>query len=184
MGRPPRMTTMSADEIQRELEQERKASMAALHTPLADGMHRRLSDEELMMRDTQDEKGPFEVDADLVPDGMVYQWFRTEVFGKPDNKSITGAERNGWRAVPTDRHPGVWLPDGATGPIEVEGQRLMELPETEAYNRTRTMYLRALQAKRNGQEMLGRAPQGTGPRNHPGVRPTVHRTVEPLAVES
>ena len=128
--------------------------------------------------------GPFEVNPDIVPDGMVYQWFRTEVFGQPDHKSITGAERNGWRAVPADRHPGVWMPDGYSGPIEAEGQRLMELPETEAYNRQRTLYLRALQQKRAGQEMLGRAPQGTGPRSHPGVRPTVSRTIESLPVEN
>lgn len=182
MGRPPRISSMNAGDIEKEIIAERRA--AAMHTPLHnEGMHRRLTDEELMMRESEADLGQFDVPADMVPDGMVYQWHRTEVFGQPDKQSIANAERNGWRSVPASRHPGWKTPSGYEGPIETEGQRLMELPDTEAYNRHRTLYLKALQQKRNGQEMLGRAPQGTGPRSHPGVRPSVSRSIEPMSVE-
>jgi len=182
MGRPPRSSMMNVADIEKELATERRA--AALHAPLLnEGMHRRLTDEELMMRETEADLGQFDVPPEFVPDDMMYQWHRTEVFGQPDKQSIANAERNGWRSVPASRHPGWKTPSGYEGPIEVDGLRLMELPAPEGYNRHRTFYLKAQQQKRNGQEMLGRAPMGTGPRSHPGVRPQVSRSIEPLSVE-
>lgn len=178
----PRMS-LNADTMDREIAAEARRANA-LHQPMvADGMNRRLSDAEILARGDAQEGGQFDVPEELIPDGVVYQWFRTEVFGQPDNKSLTNALRNGWREVPASRHEGVWMPPGYEGPIDVEGQRLMELPETEAYNRQRYLYLKAKMQKQAGSEMLGRSPAGTGPRTHPGVRPQVNVSREALPVE-
>lgn len=182
-GRPRKLLNLDAGTMDREIAQEaRKAS--ALHQPmLAEGMHRKLTDDEILARGDLYEVGQFDVPQEIIPEGFVYQWHRTEVYGQPDNKSITNALRNGWRAVPASRHDGVWTPPGHDGHIDVEGQRLMELPEPEAYNRARHLYLKAKMQRQAGAEMLGRAPPGTGPRSHPGVRPTLSVTREQLSVE-
>ena len=182
MAPPNRLANLNAQDIAREEAAERR-SLSALHKPMGEEFHRRLSDEELMTLENDEGMGSFEVEPDIVPDGFVYQWHRTEVFGQPDHKSITNAERNGWKAVPASRHPGRWMPTGYEGPIIVEGQQLMELPENAAYNRARKLYLRAKAQKQAGAEMLGQAPQGTGPRSHPGVKPTVRTSMERLPVE-
>lgn len=176
--------TLDGDAMDREMAAQQRQASAALHQPLiAEGMHRRLSDDEILARGDLHEVGQFDVPEDIIPEGYVYQWHRTEVYGQPDNKSITNALRNGWRAVPASRHDGVWMPAGHDGSIDVEGQRLMELPEPEAYNRARHLYLKAKMQRQNGAELLGQAPVGTGPRTHPGVRPTVSVTRESLPVE-
>lgn len=168
--------------IDAELAQERRA--AALHSPLIDeGMHRRLSDDEIIARGLDPGSNQFDVPEEIIPEGMRYQWHRVEVTGKPDTKRMADAIRNGWRDVPAERHDGRWMPRGCTGAIEIDGQRLMELPEPEAWNRDRAGFLRARAQKQAGAEMLGRAPAGTGPRTHPGVRPQVSSSIERLPVE-
>lgn len=178
------MLTLDAGKMDAELRPQPQRNSAALHASLMeDGMHRCLTDEEIIARGFDNDAAVFEVPMEIVPDGMVYQWFAYEVFGQPNKQLTTNAERNGWRAVPASRHEGIWTSAGFEGPIEVGGQRLYELPETEAYNRHRGMYLKAKMQKQNANSMLSIAPQGTGPRNHPGVRPQVSVSREALPIE-
>ena len=142
-----------------------------------------MSDAEIIERGFDPETTQFEVPDEIVPDGMVYQWFRYEVFGQPDRRTPSNAERNGWRAVPAERHDGLFMSPGHQGPIELDGLRLYELPEAEAYNRHRGLYLKAKMQRQNAAEMLSMAPNGTGPRDHPMVRPTVKVTRAALPVE-
>jgi hypothetical protein len=164
------------------------AELTAAQKPLSEPLQphglqsRRLTDEEIIARGFEDETLQFEVPEEIIPAGMVYQWFRTEVYGMPDtNRRAQRAERNGWRPVPASRHDGLFMPPGHQGAIELEGQRLYELPENEAYNRHRGAYLKSKLAKQNANAMLATAPSGTGPRNHPGIAPSVRVTRMPIS---
>ncbi len=183
---PKQPLTLDAAAMDAEIEAQQKAkTAAALHQPLTQkGLHRRLSDEEIIARGLDNESMPFEVPQEIIPDGMFYQWFRYEVFGQPDlNRRAMRAERTGWRAVPASRHDGMFMEPGHEGPIEVEGQRLYEIEENEAYNRHRGAYLASRMQRQNANDMLHTAPPGTGPRSHPLVRPNVRVTRESLPVE-
>ena len=176
---------MRLDAVKMDAElRPQSAGSPGLHRALMDdGMHRRLSDEEIIARGFGDDGITFDVPQEIIPDGMVYQWIAFEVFGQPNRQITMNAERNGWRAVPAARHPGVWTEPEFEGPIEIGGQRLYELPETEAYNRHRGLYLKAKMAKSDANRRLTMAPEGTGPRTHPGVRPQVSVSREALPIE-
>lgn len=62
----------------------------------------------------------FDLAAGLAPAGMAYQW-----------DALENAPRVGWKCVPASRHPGIFMPYGYTGDIEVEGLWLMERPKAE-----------------------------------------------------
>ena len=181
----PRLT-LDAGAMDREMAAETRKA-AGLHRPLhGDGMHRQLRDDELIaLGYTESAEGSqFDVPDDIVPDGMVYQWIAFEVDGQPHRGRLCqAAERNGWRPVPASRHPGQWTERGYDGPIETGGQRLYELPETEAYNRHRGLYLKGKMQRQDANARLAMAPAGTGPRSHPGIRPQVNVTREQLNIE-
>jgi hypothetical protein len=144
------------------------AELTAAQKPLSEPLQphglqsRRLTDEEIIARGFEDETLQFEVPEET-------------------NRRAQRAERNGWRPVPASRHDGLFMPPGHQGAIELEGQRLYELPENEAYNRHRGAYLKSKLAKQNANAMLATAPSGTGPRNHPGIAPSVRVTRMPIS---
>ena len=74
------------------------------------------------------------------PDGWDYQWKRRTIYGQEDPAYQVELTRNGWEAVPLDRHPAM-MPQGWKGKtIEVEGMVLMERPKVltdEARDRER-----------------------------------------------
>lgn len=182
----PRLT-LDAGRMDKEFAAEARQQASALQRPLhEEGMHRRLRDDELIAGGYTDstEASQFDIPEDVVPDGMVYQWIAYEVDGMPHRGRIcAAAERTGWRPVPASRHPGMWTEKSYEGPIEIGGQRLYELPETEAYNRHRGLYLKAKIQRQDSKERLAMAPAGTGPRSHPGIRPQVAVTREALPIE-
>lgn len=62
------------------------------------------------------------------PDGWDYQWKMKTVMGEEFHSYQVELARNGWEAVPLNRHPEL-MPHGWTGStIEVEGLVLMERP--------------------------------------------------------
>lgn len=69
------------------------------------------------------------VPPEIIPDGMSYQWCTAEVYGQPQPQRISWFQRQGWRPVPAERHPGRWTPLGATGSIIVDGLMLCERPQ-------------------------------------------------------
>lgn len=64
----------------------------------------------------------FDLAKDLAPVGMAYQW----------NEHLNAAAKVvGWKCIPASRHPGLFMPYGYTGDIEVNGLWLMERPKAE-----------------------------------------------------
>lgn len=71
----------------------------------------------------------FHVPDDLVPADWKYQWNTVEVLGQPQMNTQIASYRGGWRAVPAERHDGIWTPKGAKGEIVQDGLRLEERPK-------------------------------------------------------
>jgi hypothetical protein len=67
------------------------------------------------------DRSPYDIPKDLWPQGMIYEWKRKSVYGQADDSNILALKRNGWRDVPSDRHP--------DRSVEIEGLVLMECPE-------------------------------------------------------
>ena len=74
---------------------------------------------------------PFDIPLDIVPAGWRYQWNVISVVGNAEvaRRHNLTMYAQGWRPVPADRHPGLFMPLDYTGPIEIEGMRLEERPE-------------------------------------------------------
>lgn len=143
-----------------------------------------LSDAEVLAMFDQQDQGEFYVPEDMVPDGMVYEWKRQDVFGKDDVSHIAEMRRNGWANVPHERHPGYFGKPDETGPIYRKGCVLMELPADQYALRQRYQHIRAKGQVRDMEAQLGRAPSGTGPRDvSPKIQPRVRRGYEPVPVE-
>ncbi len=73
----------------------------------------------------------FAIDPALIPVGWSYQWCAVSIVGNTEillDQNLMFAE-NGWRAVPSDRYPGKFMPAGHKGSIIRGGQILMERPE-------------------------------------------------------
>lgn len=75
----------------------------------------------------------FEFPKHYVPPGWTYQWNAVTVLNQGIEEIVRGdlqMHENGWRPVPSSRHPGHWTPQGHNGAIVVEGLRLEERPES------------------------------------------------------
>lgn len=75
----------------------------------------------------------FEIPSNYVPEGWTYQWNAVTVLNMPAGEIIRGdlqMHENGWRPVPSSRHPGHWTPQDHEGAIVVDGLRLEERPES------------------------------------------------------
>jgi hypothetical protein len=73
---------------------------------------------------------PFHIPDNIVPKGWSYQWNVVSVIGNSDvvlSQNMAMYE-NGWRPVPAERHPGLFVPVGKTGDVVRDGQRLEERP--------------------------------------------------------
>jgi hypothetical protein len=113
----------------------------------------------------QTDTDKYAVPKHIIPDGMAYQWVTCEVLGQPAYSRTADAERGGWRAVPAERHDGLYMPPGTKGPIIVDGMMLYEIPDR--VHRIKRQ-LAARQAKQRVDDMNSQliyAPPGTGPRD-------------------
>lgn len=77
----------------------------------------------------EDTSSRLHVPAEIIPEGIEYQWCTCEVFGQQMPQRLSWWQRQGWRSVPAERHPGRWTPLGATGAIIMDGLMLMERPK-------------------------------------------------------
>lgn len=69
----------------------------------------------------------FHIPDEQIPDGTSYQWNNFTVFGQGNPSQDSYMAMQGWRPVPASRHPHL-MPEGATGPVIVKGQILVERP--------------------------------------------------------
>lgn len=73
----------------------------------------------------------FDIPKSLIPEGWEYQWCAASVVGNSEvllDQNLMFQE-NGWRAVPSERHDGRYMPVGHKGNIIRGGQMLMERPK-------------------------------------------------------
>lgn len=85
---------------------------------------------EMLSRKRKTGVDPFEIPGNIVPQGWTYQWNVVSVTGNSDivlDQGL-GMYENGWRPVPAERHPGIFVARGARGEIVRGGQRLEERP--------------------------------------------------------
>lgn len=74
----------------------------------------------------------FAIPVELIPKDWEYQWAAVSVTGNAEillDQNLMFSE-NGWRAVPSDRYPGRFMPVGHKGSIIRGGQMLMERPKS------------------------------------------------------
>ena len=72
----------------------------------------------------------YDVPPELWPEGWEYQWNAISVTGNTEIvlDMVNGMYENGWRPVPAERHPGMFIARGKTGEIVRGGLRLEERP--------------------------------------------------------
>jgi len=103
----------------------------------------------------------FYIPLDIIPDGWDYEWKRKLLLGQEDPAYQVQLARNGWEAVPADRHPEMMPSTGNFAVIERKGMILMERPK-EITDEVRAADLRrARQQVRQKEEQLNSAPDGT-----------------------
>lgn len=68
----------------------------------------------------------FDFDRSIIPAGWDYQWKTKTVKNWEWIDHQVELAANGWEPVPAERHPGVFMPAGYTGPVERGGLVLME----------------------------------------------------------
>jgi hypothetical protein len=115
-----------------------------------------------------------DIPPSLAPDGWTYELKATSIAGMENRHHMLERLRQGWRPVPASRHPNL-MPAGYSGPIEIKGLQLMERP-TILVQRAKDLEHRAsMDQLRNAEAALADAKPNTGPRDHPGIKPSVKR---------
>ena len=71
---------------------------------------------------------PYAVPQNIIPSGWDYQWNPYTVIGQLAVDSQILMAENGWRPVPSERHTGIFMPEGHKGEILRGGMRLEERP--------------------------------------------------------
>lgn len=103
----------------------------------------------------------FWIDKGMIPDGWDYEWKRKLLLGQEDPAYQVQLARNGWEAVPADRHPEMMPSTGNYAAIERKGMILMERPKEITDEVRSTDLRRARQQVRQKEEQLNSAPDGT-----------------------
>lgn len=127
--------------------------------------------EERLQRRARRNADHFAIDKRMVPTGYTYEWKRETYVGLPDVAHQLELRENGWRPVPSKRHPHMMPPgyDG-TGPIKLNGMVLMERPIYLTKEARQEMYDDAVEALGQRQRQATETPQGQLSRNAPSIR--------------
>lgn len=88
------------------------------------------------------------------PPGWSYQWNPVTALGKELDEIELQMFANGWRPVPSSRHPGIYTAPGYNGQIVVKGLRLEERPETLTQEAMYEDQMRARQQTRDQTDAL------------------------------
>lgn len=123
---------------------------------------------------------PDAIAAKYYEEGYALQWNVVSVLGKdgrdaPDMLNKAKMFNAGWRPVPAEKHPGVWLPAETAGEIVINGLRLEECP-LALVEEARMEEKREADDQVNGsRKQFGFAPtargfEGAATSNNPAVR--------------
>lgn len=89
----------------------------------------RMRAEVARIREADDAGDAFQIDLDMIPDGMSYNWKRLDNgYGKPDEAHMARLKRMGWTEVPARRHPELFGDRAKDEPAIHKGMILMERP--------------------------------------------------------
>lgn len=125
----------------------------------------------------------FAIDAELIPDGMSWEWKRHTVHGQTDYGYEVGLREQGWEPVDSGRLS-QFMPEGHKGAIIRKGMMLMERPkELTEEARREDLYNARAQVQVQKQKAL-ETPAGTMPRDHEIVQKVtkMRSTYEPVKI--
>jgi hypothetical protein len=153
--------------------------------PLRDAMRAktRLSDEEILRMFEREETNPFEIDERIKPEGYEYVWKCHEVYGNAGRFNPAELQKRGFMQVMAEDHPGYFKPTGHTGHVIRDGLGLYKLEKYNHDNRVRYDGIIARRQVQDQEQVLGIAPPGQGPRDHPKLRPSIRTNYEAVDVE-
>ena len=151
--------------------------------PIREGAARAMGrDGKLLSRKRGGNPDRFFVPTDIIPTGWSYEWKTETLLGEEQTAHQMHMAENGWTPVMADRHPGLFMPSGYTGPIRRDGLVLMERPVELTQEARAEEYAAAQQLMQAQKEQLGLALPSGFDQRHPGARPQVNRSYEPSDV--
>ena len=125
---------------------------------------------------------PFYIPPEVVPNHYSYEFKRHSVVNQTDATYEAELQRNGWRVVNHETHPGVFAPIGSKGPIMVRGLMLMRRPmilTEQAREDDRRRSVDQERSKRASfEEAAMRGLQSNSP--PPGIKPAINKAVMPV----
>ena len=105
----------------------------------------------------------FHIDQRIIPDDWDYQWNPYTVMGEVQVSSQIAMAENGWRPVPAERHPGIFMPEGHKGHVIRDGLILEERPMELTLEAREEERIKARNQQRDAKQTLGltaKLPQG------------------------
>lgn len=127
----------------------------------------------------------FHISPAVIPDGWDYQWNPYTVMGEMQVSSQIAMAENGWRPVPAERHPGMFMPEGHKGPVIRDGLILEERPMSLTLEARAEEKAKAKAQQRDAKETLGltaKLPGGySDDTQYRGVGVDVKTTLTPMS---
>lgn len=106
---------------------------------------------------------PYAIPNHVIPTGWEYQWNTYTVAGQEAVDSQILMAENGWRPVPSERHVGMFMPEGHRGAILRGGMRLEERPKILSDEARQEEYEKATgQVRDQNSSLFGEKNFGTG----------------------
>lgn len=124
----------------------------------------------------------FYVDPHSIPDGWTYNWKRFSVYEQEDTGNQLKVKRDGWTAVPVERHPEMMASNTDMKIIMRKGMVLMECPTEIVEERKRIDLKRARDQVRYKEAQIAGTPDGTMTRDHARVKPQIKKSFEAMPV--
>lgn len=125
----------------------------------------------------------FTIDQAIIPPGWDYQWNPYTVMGENQIDSQIAMAENGWRPVPAERQPGMFMPEGHKGSVIRGGLILEERPMELTLEAKEEERLKARAQIRDAKETLGLSmPAGFSgdAGQYKGVGVNVKNTITPV----
>jgi hypothetical protein len=138
---------------------------------------------ERMTRRRRRTEDAFRIDRSMIPHGSSYEWKRKATYGAPDPDHQVNLRENGWRPVPSSRHPHL-MPDGHNGPVEKNGMVLMERPSYLTEEARQEDYEIAIEQVHGKEAQINDTPAGHFSREHPSARRNtgIKKSYEPMPI--
>lgn len=167
-GRPPNRAPVTSLDAQADPKSRETAREASRESPR---LRRRVR--------ASDDK--FSIPAELIPEGMSWEFKRYLVAGQEDKQYQAELAMNYWEPVTAESNPQIGSRYGVkAGHVIIGDQMLMERPAyltEDAYDEIRDMTISRQHSIRSS---LKDAPQGHFTRDHKDVQPRIQKTYERL----